>query len=263
MDRYTTIKTNDRNAFGTVTLDRPGVHNAMNIRMIRELAHALEDLGKRSGKHLILIDAAGPNFSAGADLHWMREGIGQDRDQLLAESKELAGLFRQISESGSVIVTAVRGKAIGGAVGLVAASDLVIAESSASFRFSEVKLGLIPAVIAPYVLRKTGTGKAAAWMLTGREFPANEAHESGLVQFICPPGGLEEETSGLLKELRTGGPAAIAGIKQLIRKVSGTSPPAEYLEETADLIAAFRTSKEGQEGIRAFFEKRNPDWTDG
>lgn len=263
MDRYTTIQTSESEFLGSVTLSRPGVHNAMNIEMIREITHALEHLGSLPRIRLILITAEGPNFSAGADLQWMREGIDQDHDQLLAESRELASLFRQLSMTGPVVVSAVRGKVIGGAIGIVAASDLVLAESDATFRFSEVRLGLVPATIAPYVLRKTGHGRASAWMLTGRAFSATEAQEAGLVQYTCPPGELEGEVSRLIKDLENGGPRALRGIKQLLRTIPGSSAPGDYLDETAEMIAAFRTSAEGQEGIRAFFDKRNPDWTNG
>jgi methylglutaconyl-CoA hydratase len=262
MEQYSTIEITRQDASATVTLNRTDVHNAMNIKMIRELTEAFQQLYADPGIRVILLNAAGVNFSAGADLQWMREGILQDKSQLYAESLELAGLFRLIAEGLPVIVTAVRGKAIGGAVGLVAASDLAIAEYSAVFRFSEVKLGLIPATIAPFVLRRTGTSRAADWMLTGREFGADEAREAGLVQYICPDGKLEEESISLLKNLLSGGPGALREVKKLLRRLSQARDPDDIQSETAGLITDLRTSGEGQEGIRAFFEKRKPRWTD-
>ena len=261
MDRYSTITISVKGTSATISLNRPEAHNAMDIGMIRELSKAFRQLSDNPDIRVIVLNSNGRNFSSGADLQWMQEGLGQDRDQLEAESRELATLFRIIADSGPVVVASVRGKAIGGAVGLVAASDLAIAERDTVFRFSEVKLGLIPATIAPFVLRKAGTAATAGWFLTGREFTAVAALEAGLIQYVCPEDQLEKETGSLVKELISGGPAALRGIKKLLRKYSVAGDPDEILAETAALIAAYRTSAEGQEGIKAFFEKRKPRWT--
>ena len=245
---------------GIISLVRPLVHNAMNIKMVRELATALSVFARDPGIRLIHLNADGKHFSSGADLEWMRQGLGQTEAQLKEESMELAGLFRLITEIPKVVVTAVQGKATGGAIGLIAASDLVIAEETAIFTFSEVKLGLVPATIAPYVMHKTGKGRAAGWMLSGRSFSARDARDAGIVHFLCHEGTLEEETAGLIRDLMANGPEAMKGIKNLFHQFPIHDDPLHIQQKTAELIARIRVSPEAQEGMNAFFEKRRPDW---
>lgn len=245
-----------------VELNRPSVFHAMNIEMIRDLTAAIAEINKKADCRIILLRSAGKHFSAGADLEWMREGLNQSESRLKEESMELAGLFRMVSETSPLIVTAVQGKILGGAVGLVAASDLVIAEESATFAFPEVKLGLVPATIAPFVVKKTGRSHAAAWMLTGRPFSAREAREAGLVHFTCADGTLAEETGRLLEELKANGPEALKGIRQLLNDFDFNKDKLEVQRDTSAILARCRVSPEGQEGMNAFFEKRKPDWDD-
>ena len=176
------------------------------------------------------------------------------------ESMELAGLFRNIMESAAVTICSVKGQVPGGAIGLLAASDFVVAERSVALRFPEVKLGLIPATVAPYVLRKAGYGRTSEWMMTGRLIPVTEAKEAGLVHRICGEGSIEATTEEFVKELLAGGVQALKGVKSLLRHLWDLSDPGETDTYTAGLIAAFRVSPEGQEGMRAFLEKRKPRW---
>jgi methylglutaconyl-CoA hydratase len=245
---------------GTLSLNRPEVHNALHIGMIRELTHGFQSLAGNPDIRLILLEANGENFCAGADLQWMKQGQEQSREQLEEESRELAGLFRLITEITPLVLAVVRGKVLGGANGLVAAADLVLAAQGSVFGFPEVKLGLVPATIAPFVVRKSGWAKSADWMLTGRVFPAEEAMESGLVQYLAGLEELEEKKAGLVKKLLTGGPEATRGVKRLLRELDPNADAVELERNTAAWIANFRTSKEGQEGMKAFFEKRKPDW---
>lgn len=245
---------------GTISLNRPKVHNALDLQMIRDLTAAVNRLNRKAGLRLIVFTSKGKNFSAGADLHWMREGMNQEEEQLRKESLELAGLFRTIRESDALTIASVKGRILGGAIGLVAASDLVVAEHTATLTFSEVKLGLIPATIAPHVLRKAGHSRSAEWMLSARTIPAPEALEAGLFNRICPEGSLEESTAGLIGELLSNGPLALRGVKELLATLESPQDPAQVDRHNAKLIASFRISAEGQEGMKAFFEKRKPHW---
>lgn len=260
MNANNTILIDVSGPVATLTLHREEVRNAMNIRMIRELSRAFKDLNENREIRIILLRAEGQDFSAGADLKWMREGLEQSREQLVAESRELAGLFGIIQHAEHVVVASVRGRVMGGANGLIAASDIVVVEETARFAFSEVKLGLIPATIAPFVLRKTGYSRARELMLTGRLFHAKEAVEIGLAHVICSEGELQEKTEELIRGLLSNGPQAMQGVRSLLDKLVRPDIPDQLQDDTAELIARYRTSEEGQEGIRAFFEKRKPGW---
>ena len=260
MEHYETILLESNGPVAVLTLARQEVRNAMNILMIRELTHAFDSLNRRDEIRIILLRGEGEHFSAGADLNWMRAGTEQSREKLLAESRELAGLFMRIQRSEHVVVAAVQGKIMGGANGLVAASDIVVAEENAWFAFSEVRLGLIPATIAPYVLRKIGYSRTAEWMLTGRLFDAREALIAGLVHVVSGEGNLKETAHALIRDLLSNGPDAMRGVKSMLNVLEKRGEPDRIMEYTAELIARYRTSEEGQEGISAFFEKRRPGW---
>jgi methylglutaconyl-CoA hydratase len=250
MSNYSTIQTSSAGPVGTITLNRPRVHHALNMTMIRELTDALHCLGGDDQVRIVLLRSTGANFSAGADINWMREGMNQSREQLKQESMELAGLFRLITEIPVPCVCAVQGKVIGG----------VIAENTARFSFSEVKLGLIPATIVPFVIRKAGRSRTAAWMLSGEPFSSGKALAGGLVHYTCAEGELEKRTAQVISQLLKGGPEAMKGIKKMLREFSTHGGAQTIQEETAELIAKTRISPEGQEGMNAFLEKRKPDW---
>jgi len=260
MGHFRTISVNTDGAVATVTLNRPRVRNAINLEMIRELTAVFGKFGEFPLVRIVVIDSEGAHFSAGADLNWMREGLEQPEEQLLEESRELARLFLTIDHCPSVVVAAIKGRVMGGANGLMAAADIVVAEETAQFAFSEVKLGLIPATIAPFVTRKAGEARTSELMLTGRVFDAMEALQSGLVHRICREGELTGAVKELTDLLLENGPAAMTGIKGLLRTLRREMTEEKLVELTAGVIARCRTSVEGQEGIRAFFEKRKPNW---
>ena len=260
MTKAKTILTDIKGPVATITLNRPGVHHAMNLVMIRELTEAFARFDEEQGIRIILLRSTGEHFCAGADLNWMREGMSHTEAQLKKEGMELAGLFSLMTRISSIIVTAVSGKVIGGANGLVAASDLVLADASARFAFSEVKLGLVPATIAPFVVSRVGKRRAAAWMISGRWFNAEEARWAGLADITCEAGLLEEESSRLLADLLSGGPDAMAGIKGMLHGFDFHQDADAMIKHTAEILARFRISPEGQEGMIAFLEKRRATW---
>jgi len=259
---YTYIEVSMEHTAGHIILNRPDVHNAFNIEMIREISDAVKTLGSNDQVRFIVISAAGKNFSAGADLQWMKQGQEQSIDVLSAESRELAMLFNDIYHSEKITITLLNGKVMGGANGIVAASDFAIATPGTSFAFSEVRIGLLPATIAPYIVRKTGLQIAYEWMLTGKNFSAGEALQKGLISGIAENEDLSSSAGDLLDKLRRNSPRALKGIKHLFRNEKLTGNPDEMVSTTADLIAAYRASDEAREGINAFFEKRNPGWSD-
>lgn len=263
MDTSKTIELNKDGGVATITLNRPELRNAMNLAMIRELSTTLENLNSDKAIRLLIINSRGENFCSGADLAWMQDSLKLSEDQLQAESQELAKLFRILWESATVTICSVKGLIPGGAIGLLAASDFVVAERSAVLTFSEVNLGLIPATIAPYVLRKAGFGRTSDWMMTGRLIGAVEARDAGLIHRICEEGSLEESTKELAGELLSKGKEALKGVKDLLRKLEDLRDPAEVDLITSRLIAEFRVSAEGQEGMKAFLEKRKSRWNEG
>lgn len=245
---------------GSVILNRPEVHNALHIEMIREISDSVRKLNNDHSIRIIRFEAEGTNFSAGADLKWMKNGMEHTRDQLKAESRELAMLFNDIYNSSKLTISLLKGKVLGGANGIAAASDIAIATPSTSFAFTEVKLGLIPATIAPYIVRRTGNNVAKEWMLTGRKIDADEAYTRGLVNYLWGESEVERKVEELSKLLLENSPNAIAGIKEIFKLDTFSAGPDELIDRTAELIAEFRVSEEGQEGISAFFEKRKPGW---
>ena len=261
MNTPETIELNIQGAVATITLNRPEVRNAMNLQMIREISSAIDALNSDQAVRLILFNSRGDHFCSGADLAWMQASMELSRDQLEKESLELAKLFRILWEAKAVTVCSVKGPVYGGAIGLLAASDFVLAESSVVLSFSEVKLGLVPATIAPYVLRKAGFGRSSDWMMTGRPIEAEEARDAGLIHRICEEGKLEESTDRLSGELLSKGREALKGVKHLLRGLEELKD-GEVDSYTSRLIADFRSSAEGQEGMKAFLEKRKPGWNE-
>lgn len=259
MNREHIITTQVRHT-GHIILNRPGVHNAMHIGMIREISEAIREYNTRDDIRIIFISANGTNFSAGADLEWMRKGLEQEQEELYHESRELAMLFNDIYNSPRVTVALAKGKVMGGANGIMASADISLATPDASFAFSEVKLGLIPATIAPYIVQRAGAAAANEWMLSGRLITAAEAMHKGLISRVVT----EEEArqpEKLLEPLLRNAPEAMQGVKRMFREGNLQLHPDQLIESTSRLIAEFRVSEEGQEGIRAFFEKRQPRWT--
>ncbi len=237
-----------------VTLNRPQVHNAFNEDLIATLTETLADLGHQDGVRVIVLTGNGPSFSAGADLNWMRRAAEQDEDSNREDAHRLARLFHTIDTCPKPVIGLIQGAALGGGVGLAACCDIAIAQPDTKFGLTEVRLGLIPAVISPYVLAKIGRSAARRYFLTGEMFSADDALRIGLVHEVT--SGLEAAGTRMVDALLKGGPLAIADAKGLIAEPHLTA------DLTAHRIAARRASDEGRDGIAAFLEKRRPGWQD-
>lgn len=240
-----------------ITLNRPEVHNAFNDEVIRELAAAFARAAQEEKARAVLLRAEGKSFSAGGDLAWMKRAANYSRAENVADAKVLAGLLASIDRCPKPVLCRVQGAALGGGVGLVSAADIVIAAEGAVFGLTEVRVGLIPAVISPYVVRAIGERHARALFLTGERFPAARAEQIGLVHRVVPAEELDAAVDDTLQMLASGGPEALRASKELIRAVV-SRPPEEVADLTADFLADRRASAEGKEGISAFLEKRPP-----
>lgn len=245
----------------TVTLSRPELHNAFSAAMIAELHSAWEQLAADPTVRVVVLTGAGPSFCAGADLGWMRGSLELTHAENMADAERLGAMFEALNTLPQPVIGRINGAAIGGGCGLVACCDVAVAVDGAKFGFSEVKLGLIPAVIARYVVPKIGAGHARALFVTGRRFDAQHALRVGLVHDVVPESKLDAVIGKVIADLRTSGPEAIGRAKQLVGAVSSL-PDAEARAYTVAAIADARTSAEGQEGLRAFLDKRKPRWSD-
>jgi len=243
-----------------VWMNRPDARNAFDGLMVTELRKTLFDLRSVDGVRVIVLGGRGASFCAGADIEWMKAMAGFSRAENLGEAQALADLFFTVYESPKPVVARVHGHALGGGAGLVAACDIPVASLGTQFGFTEVRLGIIPAVISPYVLAKIGESAARELFLTGERFEAVHAVEIGLVRAAVPEEDLDATVERRVEELLKAGPRAIAEAKALIREVSWRRIE-EMQRYTVERIAELRVSAEGQEGMRAFLEKRKPDWS--
>jgi methylglutaconyl-CoA hydratase len=261
MEAYTQISVDYgfQNRIATVTLRRPEVRNAFNTQMILELLAAFTTLSTNERLHGVVLTGDGSAFSAGADINMMREATTFTEEQNLHDALRLADLLHTINTFPCPVLARVNGTALGGGVGLVAVCDIVIAANTARFAFSEVKLGIAPAVISPYVIRKIGETHARVLFVTGERFSAERAQRLGLVHAVVPLENLDDAVHKALNELLTSGPQAIRACKALALNV-GQMNHEEARQYTAETIARLRVSKEGQEGLCAFLEKRAPGW---
>ncbi len=244
----------------TVTLARPEVHNAFDDALIARLAEILDELGASRAARVVVLRSEGRSFSAGADLEWMRRMAGYSEERNHADALALAHMLRRLASLRQPTVAAVQGAAFGGGAGLVACCDIVVASGAARFSFSEVKLGLIPATISPFVLRAIGARRARALFLTGEVFGAEVAERIGLVHRVVEAESLESATGEVASSLAGYGRQTLAAIGALVDHVDGRALDGGLLEETAARIAAQRASAEGREGIAAFLDKRPPRW---
>jgi methylglutaconyl-CoA hydratase len=242
-----------------VILDRPDIRNAFNEVMIRELRQAMAELGGEPSLRVVVLTGEGKAFCAGADLHWMRRVLSYTYEENYADSLELARLMREIYEFPRPVVGRINGPAIGGGTGLVAVCDIAVAAEDAVFSFSEVKFGLVPACISPYVLKRVGERYARQYFLTGERLTAAKARECGLVNHVVPAAGLDAEVESQVQSLISSGPEALAAAKRLMRAVTEMTLD-EAGPYTAEMIARLRMSAEGQEGMSAFLERRKPKW---
>jgi methylglutaconyl-CoA hydratase len=242
-----------------VWLNRPEARNAFDGLMVTELRKTLFHLFSLDAVRVVVLGGRGPSFCAGGDLAWMKATAGFTRDENLGEAQALADLFFTVYESPKPVVARVHGAALAGGAGLVAACDVPIAALGTQFGFTEVRLGLVPAVISPYVLRKIGESAARELFLTGARFEAVRAQEIGLVRAAVPPEDLDSVVEARVNELLQAAPRAIAEAKALIREV-GYRRVEDVQRYTVERLADIRASVEGQEGMRAFLEKRKPYW---
>ena len=248
----------------TIALNRPEVHNAFDDKLIRELTVALVDLDREPNVNAVVLSGVGPSFSAGADMAWMRRMAAAPEDENRHDALKLAELLRTLAFLSKPTLARVHGNAFGGGVGLVACCDIVIAATEAKFGLTEVKLGLVPAVISPYVVDAIGARQALRWFQTGETFDAGRARELGLVHEVVSPDELDAALGAQLALLAKAGPLAVREAKALALRVDARIIDRRRLqdEENAALIARLRVSPEGQEGLSAFLEKRKPGWLD-
>ena len=245
-----------------LTLNRPDVRNAFNEHVIRELTEWADQTRAAALGHelrVVVLAGAGASFCAGADVVWMAKTVTYTEDENVRDASAMSSMFAAIDQLPLPLVGRVHGAALGGGAGLVAVCDIVVAAEDALFGFTEVKLGILPAVISPFVLAKIGRAAARELFLTGARFPASRAREIGLVHAVVPASQLDADVARYVNELLTAAPEAIGAAKALIRRVWMQSAEAAAVE-TARAIAERRVSAEGQEGLKAFLEKRRPTW---
>jgi methylglutaconyl-CoA hydratase len=251
----------DARGVATLTLNRPEVHNAFDDRLIAELAHKLRDAAHDAEVRAIVLAANGKSFSAGADLNWMKRMARYSEGENLRDAVGLADLMHTISVLPKPAIARVQGPAYGGGVGLVACCDIAVGSHAAMFSLSEVRLGLIPAVISPHVIAAIGERQARRYFLTAERFDAAEAQRIGLLHLVVEEAQLDAAVNGVVEHLLKGGPKALAAAKDLIAAVANRPIDRRLVEDTADRIARIRVTAEGREGITAFLEKRAPGWT--
>lgn len=242
-----------------LTLNRPEVRNALNEQVIAELARWADSMQAPRDVRVVVLGGAGKSFCAGADIEWMARTVGYTQQQNLEDATATARMLAALDTLPMPMIARVQGAALGGGAGLAAVCDVVVADDEAVFGFTEVKLGIVPAVIAPFALAKIGRAAARELFLTGARFSAARAREIGLVHVVVPAVELDAAVAGYVGEILEAGPEAIAAAKALIRDVWGRSVE-EARPITAGALATRRVSREGQEGLRAFLEKRKPLW---
>lgn len=259
MSVLTITRRDDQPSVLRICLNRPEVRNAFDETVIAALTAAARDAARDATVRAIVLSGEGPAFCAGADLSWMMKAVAYTRQENLRDAEDLARMLELLDSLPVPLIGRVHGAALGGGVGLVAVCDIVVAADDAVFGFSETKLGILPAVIAPYVLAKIGASAARELFLTGARFDASRARELGLVHRLAPLAAVDQIVDSYVREILTAAPTAVAAAKALIKEIHG-SRPAEVIGVTTSRIAEQRVSEEGQEGMRAFLEKRQPHW---
>jgi methylglutaconyl-CoA hydratase len=260
--QHLTVSTDPRGV-ARVTLNRPEVKNAFNEQLIAEITAAMTALSKEESARIVVLQGAGDAFSAGADLSWMKRASEFSAEENLGDARRLAAMLNSIYACEKPVIALVQGPCMGGGVGLASACDIVIASDDAFFALSEVRLGIIPAVISPFVLHAIGARQARRFFLTGERFDAMKAKEIGLAHMVCLKAQMEGTLDGVVKNLLASGPAAQKEAKALIRIVAGRVVDEAVMEETARIIARVRSTPEGKEGVAAFLEKRKAKWING
>lgn len=257
---FTTLTLTVEAHVASITLARPALRNAFNETMIAELTEVFEETGRCANVRVIVLGAQGAAFCAGADLHWMKKMATYSQAENHADALQLARMLRTIYLCPQPVVAKVQGDCYGGGVGLVAACDIVIAAEVTGFCLSEVKLGLIPATIAPYVIKAMGESAARRYFLTAERIAATQALRLGLAHEVVAPEALDASVAAIVKALLNNSPDAVRAAKVLVREVAGQPVSEAQLEDTASRIARIRSSPQGREGVQAFLEKRQPAW---
>lgn len=260
---FTTLDIELDGPVATIWMNRPERHNAFDEILIAELTAACVALDGDDDVRVVVLAGRGKSFSAGADLNWMKRAAGNGLDENLDDARRLARMLRTLAELKKPSVARIHGAALGGGMGLAAACDIAVAASDAVFATSEVRFGIIPAAISPYVLRAIGARQATRYFQTGERIAAARARELGLVHEVAAPEELDAAVRSVVDALLDGGPAAQSAAKELIRAVDGQMINETLVEETAHRIAHLRATPEAREGIAAFLEKRRPGWTGG
>ena len=243
-----------------VTLNRPDVRNAFNAELIVEITRTFDELGRQGDIRCIVLAANGPAFCAGADLNWMRSMADYTREQNLADAAQLAAMMQTIYECPKPTIACIQGDVYAGGMGLVAACDMAVSVNPANFCLSEVKLGLLPSTISPYVIRAMGARAAHRYFLTAEKFTADEALRIGFVHEVVAPDALNAKVAELTTALCNAGPDAVKLAKKLVQDVAGKDITPELVGLTVASIADVRVSAEGREGLQSFLQKRKPNW---
>jgi methylglutaconyl-CoA hydratase len=259
MHDYETLDVESKEGVAYVMLNRPKVYNVFNERVVKELTDCFTQISQNNSIYAAVLTGKGRYFCAGADLNWMQKVATYTKEENIEDSRKMAHMFHAINNCSKPVVGRINGSAFGGGVGLVAVCDVAICNENAVFAFSEVNLGIVPAVVSAYVIPKIGVSHARALFVTGKRFTAEEAVHIGLVHNSCPLEELDDVTHEQLTLLQSSGPNAMKAAKEMIHNWS-ILPGDIYRDHTAELIADLRASEEGEEGIKAFLEKRKPVW---
>lgn len=260
MKDFTTLKIEFDEDIATILLNRPEVHNAYNEVMINELAEAFKNIGRMSDILVVILRGKGKSFCSGADLDWMKNVVKYTYDQNYFESLQLSKCLYTIYTCKKPTIAISHGAVIGGANGLISACDFSFCEDDTTFSFNDVKLGIVPAVIAPYVIKRIGEFSAREIMLPGKKFKGKEAENYKLVNKSFQKNSIDSYLQELISQFRTSGPSAMAFCKNLIYDISNSLTMDEAIEYTAKLVADVRASDEGQEGMASYLKKRKPYW---
>jgi methylglutaconyl-CoA hydratase len=257
---YQTLQLHQEHRVATITLNRPEVRNAFNEIAIAELTQAFQALSEDADVCAIVLTANGAAFCAGADLNWMKKIAGYSHAENSADAAQLALMLRAIYLCPKPVVARVQGDCYAGGMGLVAACDIAVAVEDAAFCLSEVKLGLIPATISPYVIKAMGENAARRYFLTAERFTAQEAQRIGFVQEVVSADALDAKVAAIVRALTANSPNAVKQAKALVRDIAGRPLSDALIADTAERIAQIRASDEGREGVQSFLEKRKPHW---
>jgi methylglutaconyl-CoA hydratase len=250
----------DSRGVAQVTLNNPDKHNAFDDQMIIELTNAFNGLAANANVRIMLLKSEGKSFSAGADLDWMKRMANYSYQQNLNDARALAAMLKALHQLPIPTIARVQGAAFGGAVGLISCCDIALASSNASFALSEVKIGLVPSTISPYVITAIGERHAKRYFMTAERFDTNTALQIDLIHEAVEKQLLDDKVEQLITAILSNGPEAVAVAKQLVFAVSGKAIDSNVIEHTCEMIAGIRVSPQGQEGLSAFLDKRQPNW---